>query len=340
MAGPEGLDLTRLQHFLDQERPGLLSGPLTGEVIAGGKSNLTYVVSDGRTDVVVRRPPLGHVLATAHDMAREHRVMSALADTPVPVPQMYAFCGDEDVVGAPFYVMERAVGVPFRTEEQLRPLGPARVRAVADAVTDTLVALHEVEPVAVGLGDFGRPDGYLERQVHRWRKQMDGSRSRDLAGEDELHHRLASSIPQSSAATIVHGDYRMDNTLIGESDQVTAVLDWEMATLGDPLSDVALMLVYQSLADIAPHAVSTVSRTEGHPSRTEIIERYSAGSGRDLSHLAFHEALAYYKLAAILEGIYYRHSRGQTVGAGFDGIGGTTEPLIAAGLTVMGDYDA
>ncbi|WP_265443610.1 phosphotransferase family protein [Flexivirga meconopsidis] len=333
-----GLDLERLQRFLADEAPTLFDGPLTGEVIAGGKSNLTYIVTDGTREAVVRRPPLGHVLATAHDMGREHRVMAALADTPVPVPTMYAESTDTDVIGAPFYVMERVQGTPYRTAEELNPLGSQRVRAIADDVTDTLVALHAVDPAAVGLGDFGRPEGYLERQVRRWRKQMDGSRSRELAGEQELHERLAASIPAHSDATIVHGDYRMDNTLVDENDKVTAVLDWEMATLGDPLADVALMLVYQSLAEIAPHAVSTVSQADGHPSRADIVRRYGEKSGRDVSHLAFHEALAYYKLAAILEGIYFRYQQGQTVGAGFEQVGESTEPLIAAGLAVIQDY--
>ncbi|RNI23849.1 phosphotransferase family protein [Flexivirga caeni] len=335
---PPGLDLQALQRFLDADCPGLVSGKLSAELIVGGKSNLTYVVAGGGREVVVRRPPLGHVLATAHDMTREHRVMAALADTAVPVPRMYAACTDDTVIGAPFYVMERVAGTPYRSADQLNLLGSQRVRAIADAVTDTLVALHAVDPAEVGLSDFGRPEGYLERQVHRWRQQMTASKSRELAGEDELHRRLAAAIPASGAPTIVHGDYRMDNTLIDDSDRVSAVLDWEMATLGDPLADVALMLVYQALADVAPTAVSTVSRANGHPSRDEIVQRYSARSGRDVSHLAFHEALAYYKLAAILEGIYFRHLRGQTVGAGFEDIGAATEPLLAAGLAVIHNY--
>ncbi|TWE11658.1 phosphotransferase family protein [Rudaeicoccus suwonensis] len=338
MSQPPGLDLVALQAFLDEASPGLLTGGLHAELIAGGKSNLTYVVSDGSRDVVVRRPPLGHVLATAHDMSREHRVMAALSGTPVPVPHMYAECTDTSVIGAPFYVMERVGGTPYRTSDELKPLGPNRTRAIADDVTDTLVALHSVDPASVGLSDFGRPDGYLERQVRRWKAQMDGSASRELHGEQELHERLAASIPASAEATIVHGDYRMDNTLVDDSDHVCAVLDWEMATLGDPLADVALMLVYQSLASIAPHAVSTVSQAPGHPTRDDIAQRYSERSGRDLSHLAFHEALAYYKLAAILEGIYFRFTQGQTVGAGFEDIGAATEPLLAAGLDVIQNY--
>ncbi len=313
----------------------MLTGALTGEVITGGKSNLTYVVTDGAREVVVRRPPLGHVLATAHDMGREYTVMAALAGTAVPVPAMIARCTDETVIGAPFYVMDKAAGTPYRRAAELEPLGARRVRAIADHLIDTLVALHAVDPDAVGLGDFGHPEGFLERQVRRWKKQMDQSHSRDLAGEQELHERLLAAIPESPAPTIVHGDYRLDNVLVGDDDEITAVLDWEMATLGDPLTDVALMLVYQHLAQVVPHAVSDVSRASGHPSRGQVIERYARESGRDVTDLDFHEALAYYKLAAILEGIYYRHVHGQTVGSGFEGLDQATEPLLAAGLAAL-----
>ena len=170
---------------------------LTGRLIAGGKSNLTYEVGDGQRTVIVRRPPLGHVLATAHDMVREHRVITALHDTPVPVPETYAVCPGDEVIGAPFYVMERVEGTPYRLARELEPLG--RQPDSGDRPTrmvDTLVALHAVDPEAVGLGDFGRPDGFLERQVRRWKQQLDASRSRDLAGIDELHARLAASVPE------------------------------------------------------------------------------------------------------------------------------------------------
>lgn len=333
---PPGLPLDRLRDFLDREVPGLLDGPLTGRVVAGGKSNLTYEVGDGTSTVIVRRPPLGHVLATAHDMVREHRVISALRDTAVPVPRTYAVCEDPEVVGAPFYVMERVDGTPYRFEAQLRPLGAQRVRGISERMVDTLVALHAVDPGSVGLADFGRPEGFLERQVRRWKQQLDASRSRELPGIDELHERLAGSVPAQGDTTIVHGDFRLDNLLVTADDQVSAVLDWEMATLGDPLTDVALLEAYQRLPLLMDSvAVSDVSRAPGFISGPELRQRYAAASGRDLGHLAFHLGLAYFKLAVILEGIHYRYTQGQTVGSGFAGIGEATVPLVTAGLAAV-----
>ncbi|WP_289017977.1 phosphotransferase family protein, partial [uncultured Aeromicrobium sp.] len=321
--------------------PGLLVGPLEASLITGGKSNLTYAVTDGRRDVIVRRPPLGHVLATAHDMGREHRVIAALADTAVPVPTTYGLCQDDTVVGAPFYVMERVVGTPFARASDLAALGEQRVRTITGRMVDVLADLHAVDPDDVGLGDFGRPDGYLERQVRRWKKQLDASRSRELPGMDELVARLESSIPDTGEGTIVHGDYRLDNLLVDASpdggDQVTAVLDWEMSTLGDPLTDVAVLLAYQQLAEEAGAGagaglVTDAAQAPGYLSRDEVLARYAQQSGRDVSDIDFHLALAFFKLAVILEGIHFRHSHGQTLGAGFDGIGDLIEPLIQAGL--------
>ena len=333
---PPGLPLDRLAAWLDAVAPRLLEAPLSARVVAGGKSNLTYEVGDGRRTVIVRRPPLGHVLATAHDMGREHRVIRALRDTAVPVPTTYAVCDDPDVVGAPFYVMERVAGTPYRFAAQLAPIGPERVRAVSERMVDTLVALHSVDPDSVGLGDFGRPEGFLERQVRRWKQQLDASRSRDLPGIDELHHRLATSVPEPGAPTIVHGDFRLDNLLVTDDDEVAAVLDWEMATLGDPLTDVALLEAYQALPLMMDSvAVSDVSRAPGFITAPELRKRYAAASGRDLTHLSFHLGLAYFKLAVILEGIHYRYTQGQTVGSGFARIGEATGPLVAAGLRAV-----
>jgi aminoglycoside phosphotransferase (APT) family kinase protein len=203
--------------------------PLQGRLIAGGRSNLTYEVSDGTRSWVVRRPPLGHVLATAHDMAREYRVITALPDTSVPVPLSYALCTDPDVLGAPFYVMSAVNGVAYRTADQLSAVGPARARAIAERMVGTLALLHAVVPAEVGLADFGRPEGFLARQVRRWKKQLDASRSRPLPGIDELHDLLAANTPDGTSPTIVHGDYRI-NRLVGTMRVIAAVLDWEMAT--------------------------------------------------------------------------------------------------------------
>ncbi|MGW4433539.1 phosphotransferase family protein [Streptomyces tendae] len=333
---PPGLDLDRLRVLLDRERPGLVTGPLSGRLIEGGRSNLTYAVSDGAARWVVRRPPLGHVLATAHDMRREHRVISALHPTDVPVPRPVLLCEDEEVLGAPFYVMEFVEGTPFRTAEQLAPLGPERTRAAVLNLVDTLVGLHAVDPAEAGLADFGRPDGFLDRQLRRWAKQLDASRNRDLAGIDELHATLGRELPRSPAPTVVHGDYRLDNVLIGgESDEIRAILDWEMSTLGDPLTDLGLLAMYSSPLGMADSPVSTTAQAPGHPAPAELIERYATRSGRDVSGVAWYTAFAWFKLAVILEGIHYRYTLGQTVGRGFDRIGDLVPVFIEHGLTTL-----
>jgi aminoglycoside phosphotransferase (APT) family kinase protein len=332
-ADPRGLDTAAVATWLTSVVPDAVAGPFEATMITGGKSNLTYLVTDGTHDYVVRRPPLGHVLATAHDMAREHRVMSALAGTDVPVPAMIALCEDVDVIGAPFYVMQRVAGTPYSRATQLEPLGADRTRLVTERMVDTLVALHAVDHRAVGLGEFGRPEGYIARQVSRWKKQLVASTSRELPGMDELVAYLDSTTPAEGDGTIVHGDFRLDNLLV-EDDRVTAVLDWEMSTLGDPLTDVALLLAYQQLAHAAPASSAMVTDAPlapGYLDSDAILARYAAGSGRDIGDIGYHLALAYFKLAVILEGIHFRHSQGHTVGSGFDGIGDMIVPLIAAG---------
>ncbi|MGW3496190.1 phosphotransferase family protein [Streptomyces sp. NPDC001020] len=332
---PPGLDLDRLRGLLDVERPGLVNGPLTGRLIEGGRSNLTYAVSDGAATWVVRRPPLGHVLATAHDMKREHRVISALHPTAVPVPRPVLLCEDESVLGAPFYVMDFVAGTPYRTAGQLAPLGAERTRNAVLSLVDTLVELHAVDPAEVGLADFGRPEGFLDRQLRRWGKQLDASRGRELAGIDELHATLGRHLPDSPAPAVVHGDYRLDNVLIDADDRIKAVLDWEMSTLGDPLTDLGLLVMYCTPLGMPDSPVSTTAEAPGHPSPAELVERYAARSGRDVSTLSWYTAFAWFKLAVILEGIHYRYTLGQTVGRGFDRIGELVPVFIQHGLTTL-----
>ncbi|WP_338900521.1 phosphotransferase family protein [Streptomyces sp. TG1A-60] len=332
---PPGPDPERLRALLDAERPGLVGGPLTGRLIEGGRSNLTYEVTDGVSKWVVRRPPLGHVLATAHDMRREHRVISALHPTDVPVPRPVLLCEDEDVLGAPFYVMDFVEGTPYRTAEQLAPLGPDRTRAAVLGLVDTLVGLHAVDPAEVGLADFGRPEGFLDRQLRRWGKQLDASRNRELAGIDELHASLGRQLPRSPAPAVVHGDYRLDNVLLGRDDEIAAILDWEMSTLGDPLTDLGLLVMYSVPLAMPDSPVSTTAAAAGHPHPAEIVERYAARSGRDVSSVSWYTAFAWFKLAVILEGIHYRYTLGQTVGRGFDRIGDLVPVFIAHGLTTL-----
>jgi aminoglycoside phosphotransferase (APT) family kinase protein len=348
----DGLDLDALTGYLapfssaaDGTAPrsdtGHGPGPgrlLRAELIQGGKSNLTYRLTDGSHDWVLRRPPLGHVLATAHDMAREYRVMSALAPTRVPVPAMVTLCEDPGVIGTPFYVMEYVEGSILRRTKDTDKLTESQRKALAHRLIDTLTDLHEVDPGDVGLSDFGHPDGFLERQVRRWTQQLERSRSRDIPGFDDLADELASGVPTSQRASVVHGDYRLDNVLVGPDQHIRAVLDWEMATLGDPLCDLGLLPVY---ATPVPGVLGIVSDGmgphNGFPSIESLIRRYADRSGLDVSHLSWYTALGYYKLAVICEGIYYRYATGQTVGAGFDQIGSIVEPLVSAGRHVLSE---
>ncbi|MDN5851494.1 MAG: phosphotransferase family protein, partial [Actinomycetia bacterium] len=230
-------------------------------------------------------------------------------------------------------------GTPYRWASELAALGRARTAAIGVRLVEVLAQLHTVEPVAVGLGDFGRPHGYLERQVRRWKKQLDGSHSREIPGIAELHARLAAKAPGTSEPAIVHGDYRLDNVLVDADDRIVAVLDWEMATLGDPLADVAVLAVYQRTAHTGlGTVVATVTGAPGWPSEGELLQRYAELTGRDLVHFEFHIALAAFKLAVILEGIHFRHTHGQTVGAGFDQIGRMVEPLVAIGLDALKEH--
>jgi aminoglycoside phosphotransferase (APT) family kinase protein len=339
MDAPPGLDLQRLRDHLERRRPGLLSGPLTAEIITGGRSNLTYVVRDtGDADGdprewVLRRPPLGHVLATAHDMAREYRVMTALGPTAVPVPRTVLLCEDLEVLGAPFYLMERVAGTVFRNRAQLEAAGPERTRAIGNRLVDTLVDLHAVDITSAGLGDFGRPEGYLERQLRRWSRQLESSRNRDLPGIEELHSELAAGLPAGAEGVVLHGDYRLDNVIVGAADEVAAVLDWEMSTLGDPMADVALLAAYRDRRSLsAADPVGDATQAPGFPTVQDMVARYAERSGRDVSGLAWYVAFSYFKLAVILEGIHYRFIHGQTVGAGFDRVGEMVPGLVTAGL--------
>ena len=337
MSDLPGLDLDAFRRWYEDVRPGEIAGDLSGELIAGGKSNLTYVVTDGASEWIVRRPPLGHVQATAHDMGREFTAMSALAATDVPVPTMYAHCADADVLGAPFYVMSRVDGVAMRRRPELEARGRERTVAITGELVDVLARLHAVDPVAVGLGEFGRPVGFLERQVRRWGQQLEGSKTQERPAAFELHRRLTEQAPavgaDPSALGIVHGDYRLDNCLVGEDDKIHAVVDWEMATLGDTRTDLALMLVYETLGrSDAGELVSDVAKADGYPDNAGQLASYVSASGREPGDMGFHMALAYFKLAVILEGIHYRYLQGQTVGEGFDRIGEGFDLIIAAGL--------
>ena len=295
--------------------------PLEFELIAGGRSNLTYRVTDaaGRR-YALRRPPLSHVLPTAHDMTREFRVISALGPTPVPVPRTIGLCVDPDVNGPPFYVMEFVDGHIVRdVETATTALDEAGRRNAGRSLAQTMAALHSVDVDAVGLGDFAKRDGYIERQLRRWYEQFCNS---PVAGVDtssivgEVHERLAAAVPPQMGTAIVHGDYRLDNTVLADDGSVRAVLDWEICTLGDPLADVGLLMVYWTEAGDDAVALVGVTPTTvpGFPTRAEIRAWYQQSSGRDVSNLDYYIAFGYWKLACILQGVYARYVGGATAG--------------------------
>jgi aminoglycoside phosphotransferase (APT) family kinase protein len=288
---------------------------ITIEQVSGGSSNLTFRVRSsggGDIDWILRRPPMSHVLATANDMKREWTVQQALHGTDVPVPRVVRTCDDESVIGAPFYLMERLDGIVFNDASDVGHLDEAQSLACAHELVDVLARLHSVDPQAVGLGDFGRPAGFVERQVRRWLTQWEKSKQRELPEIEEVARRLAASLPPEGSPAIVHGDYSFNNTMFFRDPPTTmqAVLDWEMSTLGDPLTDVGMVAMYWG--DVGelmwarrkhpqPHRANA-----GFPSVDEVLDRYAATSGRDLTHIAFYRTLATYKLAVIAEGAHAR----------------------------------
>jgi aminoglycoside phosphotransferase (APT) family kinase protein len=335
-----GLDVRALQDWLLQNQPELLGAvPLSANLIAGGRSNLTYAIRGAAEPLVLRRPPLGHVQATAHDMEREFRVISALRGSRVPVPRAIRFVDDPaSGVDAPFYLMERVKGRTISSRADNAAYNPAQLRELSLDLVRTLAHLHSIVPADVGLEDFGRPDGFLTRQVERWGKQYEGSRSRGLPELDALQRELHVALPETRRSSILHGDYRLDNALVRDiagAPQLSAILDWEMATLGDSLTDLGLLGLYwniNNLEDVPRDAVpSSVSAEDGYPTFEELVDEYSETAGVTVPELPWYLGLAAFKLAVILEGIHYRYQAGQTVGPGFDQIGRLVTPLARAG---------
>ena len=309
---PEGIDRAGVEAWFEANVPGA-EPPLEFDRISGGRSNLTFGVRDAAGGSwALRRPPLGKRLGSAHDMGREHRVIAALQQTPVPVPPVAGLCEDESVNGAPFYVMDFVEGPILRSAEEANAFDEEQREAIGERVVDTLVKIHDVDPDAVGLGELGRKEAYVERQLKRWQGQWEKSKTRELDLVDDVHSRLAAAIPEQGPATIVHGDYRLDNMILAPSGEVAAVVDWELCTLGDPLADVGLLLVYWSQAgdEFMPlFAPATIA--PGFITRDQVRERYAERSGRDLSEVDYFVALGYWKLAIILEGVYARYAAGQ-----------------------------
>jgi len=311
-AAVPGIDLPNVTAWLEAEVAGA-TGPFRFDAIAGGHSNLTYRVTgaDGGR-YVLRRPPLGHRLASAHDMGREHRIIHALQRSAVPVAPALGYCEDAAVNDAPFYVMAFVDGHVLRDRATSEAtLSPAARRTASESIVDTMAAIHAVDLEAVGLADLGKHDGYIARQLKRWYGQWNQQKTRDLTAVDTVHDELSRRIPEQGPAAIVHGDYRLDNCMVGDDGNVVAVLDWEICTLGDPLADVGLLQVYWT----GPHDdqsawVGSATTADGFLDRADLAARYAERSGRDLSQLPFYVSFAYWKLACILEGVYARYLGG------------------------------
>ena len=336
----EGLDLAALDRHL--HAAGIpRAGALRAELIFGGRSNLTFLVWDDTSTWVLRRPPLHGLTPSAHDMAREYRVVAALADTSVPVARAVTMRDDNSVLGAPFQMVDYVPGRVVRSRADLEALGDTDViDGCADALIRVLVDLHAVDPEAVGLGDFGKPSGYLERQVRRWGSQWEHVRLPDDdrdADVERLRYLLLQSIPQQSRTSIVHGDYRIDNTIVDAKDPtvVRAVVDWELSTLGDPLSDAALMCVYRDPAMDLIINQQAAWTSPLLPSADEFAHRYSMVSEQPLAHWEFYMSLAYFKLAIIAAGIDFSNRVTLAPGDSSDRVGQTVAPLIASGLSAM-----
>ena len=309
---PAGINAATVGTWLEANVAGA-TGPFQYTLIAGGHSNLTFRVDDSAGHrYVLRRPPLSHALASAHDMGREHRLISALANSAVPVAPALGLCSDASVNDAPFYVMDFVAGHVVRDNATaLQVLTPATRRRASLSLVETMAAIHAVDLDAVGLADLGRHEGYIERQLKRWYGQWNASKTHELGAIDRVHEALSTRIPPQGPATIVHGDYRLDNCMVDDAGNVIAVLDWELCTLGDPMADLGLLMVYWTGPHDEPSTSSFApTTTEGFLDRAELAAHYAKVSGRDVSQLDYYVSFAYWKLACIIEGVYARYVAG------------------------------
>ncbi|WP_372733554.1 phosphotransferase family protein [Nocardioides sp.] len=333
------IDLDRLsRHLADAGEP--VSGPLRASVLVGGRSNLTYRLEDDQSAWAMRRPPRSGVIESAHDVIREYRIVEALQGLEVPVARTVA-CDPEGVVlGAPCAVVAFVPGFTARGQDDIADWDDASFDACADALVAALAALHAVDPDAVGLGDFGRPNGYASRQLRRWSGQWDAMGAQDERA-DQLRTWLAGRVPEQARSTLVHGDYRVDNVLLDPHDpgRVLAVVDWELSTRGDPVADVATMCAYRHPALDLVLGIEAAWTSPRWPSPESLADRYARHAGTDLPAFGFYLALAFYKLAVIAQGIVFRHGLGVTVGEGYEGVGASVPVLLEAGLAAAAAHD-
>lgn len=334
----EQFDTARVESYLKARIPGL-EGPMQALQFPGGHANLTYLVRFGEREIVLRRPPLGPVAPGSHDMRREYKALAALAPVFPPAPRPYLLCEDESVLGAVFFAMERRRGIVVRhaVPPELDRHPQAR-RRISFALIDVMAALHDVDYEAIGLGDLGRPEGFVERQVTGWKSRWDRAKNVELPIFDELYEWLVKNLPASGPATLVHNDLKFDNCMIDpdDPDRVSTVLDWDMTTLGDPLIDLGTLLGYWAEAGDPPERGATVAVTAqpGFPKREEIAARYAERRGVDLSHIAWYESFALWKTAVVLQQIYIRFVRGQTQDERFQMLGERVPILVRLAVDV------
>ncbi|MCW2748158.1 MAG: aminoglycoside phosphotransferase [Nocardioidaceae bacterium] len=311
----------------------------SARLIAGGKSNLTFELTSAAGALVLRRPPIGELLPSAHDMAREARVQKALADSAVPVPEIVLFDKDGDLLGVPCYVMSKVAGHVIREELPAGYATRAEDRmAMADALVDTLIDLHAVDASTVGLVDFGRPAGFVERQIRRWSGQWDSSATHDVPEVSQLAALLKQRLPATQRSSIVHGDFRLDNCLMDENDptRVAAVLDWEMSTLGDPMTDLGMLLFYwREAGEQEQSLVPSVTIQPGFPGRRYLAERYAAATGVSIHEIDYYLAFANFKFAVIAQGIAARVAAGSMAGQDFGNLDSLVLDCAHAGLEIL-----
>ena len=336
----EEIDTSRLEPYL---RAGLpeTAGPFSLRQFGGGHANLTYEVRFGSREYVLRRPPLGPVAPSSHDMKREHRVLATLPDIFPWAPRSYLYCGDAALIGAEFHVMERRYGIVIRSDLPEEFKGDTALAwRIGEMLVDTLAALHTAEAAAAGLGDLGRPEGYVERQLEGWTKRWHAAKDKDLPRVDEMARWLRQHVPKPQAASLLHNDFKLDNMIVGSDDpgRAVAVLDWDMCTRGDPLMDLGYMLNYWSEAgddEAWRRAAFMPTWYPGFPNRAQAVERYAQKTGFTIEDVRWYHVFGVFKLTGVIQQIYIRYLRGQTSDARFAAFGERVATLAEKGCALI-----
>jgi len=336
----EELDATRLEPYLREHLPGA-EGAFALRQFGGGHANLTYELRFGPREFVLRRPPLGPIAPSAHDMRREHRVLATLPDVYPWAPRSYLYCGDAAIIGAEFHVMERRHGIVIRSDPpEAVKRDPRLARRIGEMLVDTLAALHTADPAAAGLGDLGRPEGYVARQLEGWTKRWHAAKDQDLPRMDEMAAWLSRHLPEPQTASLLHNDFKLDNMIVDKDDpgRAVAVLDWDMCTRGDPLMDLGYMLNYWSEAgdDLAwRQAAFMPTWNPGFLTRAEAVERYAKKTGFSLEEVRWYHVFGVFKLTGVIQQIYIRYLRGQTSDSRFAAFGRRVATLAEKGSALI-----